>query len=187
VTLVGASLNVSGTSNLANLVSSNIFGVALAGTSLNVSGTSNLANIFTNNLQATTSIQLNTPVTYPVHFPVTLGGALSDETTTLTTGTKLTFRAPFPFTIAGSIPPLFTLNANSASSNVTFSILKNGSNIYSVNPNVSSVSTFQSSNVTPGTLLGGSNTIAYLDKIDITIVGIGSGTPSGAKCTIYCD
>jgi hypothetical protein len=124
---------------------------------------------------------------YPVHFPVTLGGALSDESTTLTTGTKLTFRAPFPFTIAGDIPPLFTLNANSASSNVTFSILKNGSNIYSVNPNVSSVSTFQSSNVTPGTLLGGSNTIAYLDRIDITIVGIGSGTPSGAKCTIYCD
>ena len=190
--IYGSSLNVSGTSNLANLVSTNVStgtltGTGIYGSSLNVSGTSNLANIITNNLLATTSIQLNTPVTFPISYPVVLGGALSDESTTLTTGTKLTFRAPFSFTISSDIPPLFTLNANSASSNVTFSILKNGSNIYSVNPNVSSVSTFLSSNATPGTLLGGSNTFAYLDKIDVTIVGIGSGTPSGAKCTIYCD
>jgi hypothetical protein len=190
--LHGSSLNVSGTSNLANITSTNVStgtltGTGIYGSSLNVSGTSNLANIITNNLLATTSIQLNTPVTFPISYPVVLGGALSDESTTLTTGTKLTFRAPFSFTISSDIPPLFTLNANSASSNVTFSILKNGSNIYSVNPNVSSVSTFLSSNATPGTLLGGSNTFAYLDKIDVTIVGIGSGTPSGAKCTIYCD
>jgi len=205
--IVGTSLNVSGTSNLANLVSSNVFGdmvrgtgitgtslnvsgtsnlITIAGTSLNVSGTSNLANIFTNNLQTTYTLGVN-QVTFPISYPVVLGGALSDESTTLTTGTKLTFRAPFSFTVSSDIPPLFTLNANSASSNVTFSILKNGSNIYSVNPNVSSVSTFLSSNATPGTLINNSNTFSYLDKIDITIVGVGSGAPNGAKCTIYCD
>jgi hypothetical protein len=146
-----------------------------------------LTNINTTNVQCTIAgIGPNT-TPFRTSYPCAIGGALSDETTTLTAGTKLTIRAPYTFTVTSDYMPLFSLNANSASSNVTFSILKNGSNIYSVNPNVSFQSTFLSSNLTPGTLIGGSNTFNYLDKIDVTIVGIGSGTPNGAKVVIYCD
>jgi hypothetical protein len=115
-----------------------------------------------------------------------LGGALSDETTTLTTSNYTNMRAPFPFTI--SKVPLFWLNVlPTSTSNTVFDILKNGNSIYSVKPQIGSTTTSNvSANGIPGTLIGGTNSIALYDLLTIDVDTTGSGTPAGAKFIIYC-
>jgi hypothetical protein len=117
-----------------------------------------------------------------------IGGAISDETTTLTSSNYTNIRAPFPFVISSARVPLFWLNVlPTATSNTVFDILKNGSTIYTVKPQIGSTTTSNvSANGIPGTLIGGTNSIALYDLLTIDVDTVGSGTPAGAKFTIYC-
>jgi hypothetical protein len=84
--------------------------------------------------------------------------------------------------------PLFWLNVlPTATSNTVFDILKNGNTIYSVKPQIGSTTASNvSANGIPGTLIGGTNSIALYDLLTIDVDTVGSGTPAGAKFTIYC-
>jgi hypothetical protein len=115
-----------------------------------------------------------------------IGGAISDETTTLTTSNYTNIRAPFPFTI--NSPPLFWLNVlPTASSNTVFDIQKNGVSIYTTKPQIGSTTTLNvSANGIPGVLIGNTNSVAIYDLLTIKVDTVGSGTPAGAKFTIYC-
>jgi hypothetical protein len=117
---------------------------------------------------------------------LTLGGAISDETSTLTLSNYTNIRAPFPFTITRL--PLFWLNVlPTVTSNTVFDILKNGSTIYSVKPQIGSTTVSNvSANGIPGTLIGGTNSVALYDLLTIDVDVVGSGTPAGAKFVIYC-
>jgi hypothetical protein len=142
---------------------------------------SNVSNIYSNlNL-------VNTNVT-SLRSNLILGGAISDETTTLTTSNYTNIRAPFPFTINSTRLPLFWLNVlPTVTSNTVFDIQKNGSTIYSTKPQIGSTTTSNvSANGIPGTLIGGTNTIALYDLLTIDVDTVGSGAPAGAKFVIYC-
>ena len=117
---------------------------------------------------------------------IALSGALSDETSTITTANFTNIRAPFGFTITR--PPLFWLNVRpTATANTVFDILKNGSSIYSVKPQIGSTTTSNvSANGIPGTLIGGTNTVVAYDLLTIDVDTAGSGTPTGAKFIIFC-
>jgi hypothetical protein len=117
-----------------------------------------------------------------------LGGAISDETTTLTTSNYTNIRAPFPFTINSTLLPLFWLNVlPTVTSNTVFDIQKNGSTIYTTKPQIGSTTVSNvSANGIPGTLIGGTNSIALYDLLTIDVDTVGSGTPAGAKFVIYC-
>lgn len=117
--------------------------------------------------------------------PSTLGGAISDETSTLLTSNFTSIRAPFAFTVR--TPPLFWLNVlPTASANTQFDILKNGTSIYSVRPQIGSGTVSNvSANSIPGTLIGNSNNFALYDLVTVRVNTSGSGTPAGAKFIIY--
>jgi hypothetical protein len=118
-----------------------------------------------------------------------IGGAFSDETTTLTTSNFTNIRAPFPFTINSTRGvPLFWLNVlPTVTSNTVFDIQKNGSTIYSTKPQIGSTTTSNvSANGIPGVLIGNTNSVALYDLLTIRVDTVGSGTPAGAKFTIYC-
>jgi hypothetical protein len=117
-----------------------------------------------------------------------IGGAISDETTTLTASNYTNIRAPFPFKISSERVPLFWLNVlPTVTSNTVFDILKNGSTIYSVKPQIGSTTVSNvSANGIPGTLIGGTISFALYDLITVDVDQVGSGTPAGAKFTIYC-
>ena len=118
-----------------------------------------------------------------------IGGAISDETSTLSSTSNYTnIRAPFPFTISSARVPLFWLNVlPTVTSNTVFDILKNGSTIYTIKPQIGSTTASNvSANGIPGTLIGGTNSVAIYDLLTIDVDTVGSGTPAGAKFTIYC-
>ena len=144
------------------------------------SNVTSLGNTLQSNIN-TVSSNVNT-----LQSNVALGGAISDETTTLTTSNFTNIRSPYAFTMTRV--PLFWLNVlPTASSNTIFDIQKNGNTIYTTKPQIGSGTTSNvSANSIPGTLIGGSNSIAAYDLLTVKVDTVGSGTPSGAKFIIFC-
>jgi flagellin-like hook-associated protein FlgL len=142
---------------------------------------SNVSNVYSNLVNVWSNINV-------LKSNVIIGGAISDETSTLTTSNYTNIRAPFPFTISSAMVPLFWLNVlPTVTSNTVFDILKNGNTIYSVKPQIGSTTASNvSANGIPGTLIGSTNSVARYDLLTIDVDTVGSGTPAGAKFTIYC-
>lgn len=114
----------------------------------------------------------------------TLTVALSDETSTLTTSNQVNVRCPFSLSIKSTALPYFWVNTlPTATTPITFDILKNGTSIYSVRPTVSSTATNNAS--ANGTLVTSPTTFAVGDLMVIRVHAVGSGSPSGAKVHIY--
>ena len=143
---------------------------------------SNLSNVYSN--LSLVNSNINT-----LKSSLLLGGAISDETTTLTTSNYTVIRAPYAFNISSTKVPLFWLNVlPTVTSNTVFDIQKNGNTIYTTKPQIGSTTTSNvSANGIPGTLIGGTNSVAIYDQLLIKIDTVGSGTPSGAKFVIYCN
>ena len=179
----------SNVTSLGNTLQSNIntvqSNVAPLQTNINTvqSNVTSLGNTLESNINTTNS-NLNT-----LSSNVIIGGAISDETSTLSSTSNYTnIRAPFPFTISSARVPLFWLNVlPTVTSNTVFDILKNGSTIYTIKPQIGSTTASNvSANGIPGTLIGGTNSVAIYDLLTIDVDTVGSGTPAGAKFTIYC-
>jgi hypothetical protein len=186
-----ASNLVGNTTVFGNLFASNIYSNLVGNTTVfgnlfasNVSGTLGTCYI-SGNLNAVPSG--SNIIIQGVTNPLTIGGALSDETTTITTNSILTIRSPYAFTIRSYQPPYFWLNTL-PSDYVTFDIRKNTNSIYTTgNPPtiLSSYTTTYSTTSNAGTLIGGTNTFAQGDLIQFKVTYPGASGATGAKVVAY--
>ena len=164
--------------------------LSLQGNPVNLPSTSNLSQV-TSIGSSASSLTLGSsgvPITFQgITNPLGFGGSLSDEISTLTPTATFSFRSPFPFNIRSSALPMFSLNVlPTATTPVTFDILKNNQSIYSVKPTIPSTSTtYCTGGNTTGTLLVNPTVVNLTDLISAQVVNAGSGAPAGAKVYIY--
>ena len=114
-----------------------------------------------------------------LQIPITLGGALSDETTALTTENSLTLFSPYDINIRSTKLPKFTINT-AATATITFDVTVNGSTIYNTKPTITTGNKISSG----GVLITNPTTVLEDTVIIASVNSIGSGG-TGAKVYIY--
>ena len=162
------------------------------------SGTTlNSANIVTGSLP--TSLHFGDSVSSTTYFgtagnlyvingitsPITIGGALSDETTAITTtGTKLTIVAPFAFTILTTKLPFWSCTTAPTTQYTLDIQTPPGTSIYSTKPTMNVSANYQIG----GTLTGNTSvSVSQGQVIQFIVSGtIGAGMV-GLKAVIFCN